>query len=82
MSWIDTFLSDGDPNKVMGANAADALAHTSRWRDLLVLQRRYRQSGLSIRTCATFLVLDAIRKAAYERGFRDGEDFPWPDEHP
>jgi hypothetical protein len=80
MSWIDTFLSDGDPHRVYGADAQEALTRMPRIRDLPYLWIGYRRAGLGLRDQLAFLVLDVIRSVAYRRGFRDGATFPWPSE--
>ncbi len=80
MSWIDIFLSDGDPQRVYGADAAEALSRMMSPRDLPGLWVGYRRAGLRRRTSAAFLALDVVRSVAYRRGFRDGQTFPWPED--
>lgn len=80
MSWIDIFLSDGDPHKVYGADARKALSRMLRLRDLPHLWVAYRKAGLSVKDQIAFLLLDLVRARAYRKGFRDGQTFPWPEE--
>lgn len=80
MSWIDIFLADGNPHRVYGADAKEALSRMLRLRDLPYLWAAYRRSGLSLLDQFLFLFLDLIRSRAYRKGFRDGEHFPWPEE--
>lgn len=80
MSWIDIFLADGDPHRVYGADAKEALSRMPRLRDLPYLWASYRRLGLPVRDQVAFVFLDAVRSYAYRRGFRDGEHFPWPEE--
>ena len=80
MSWIDTFLSDGDPHRVYGADAKDALSKLQRVRDLPWLWLAYRRAGLRHTDQAAFLVLDVVRSVAYRKGFNDGASFPWTEE--
>ncbi len=80
MSWIDTFLSDGDPNRVYGADAREALTRMLGVRDLPYLWVGYRRAGLGLTDQLGFLALDVVRAVAYRRGFRDGASFPWPEE--
>lgn len=80
MSWIDIFLSDGDPHRVYGANAKDAISRMPRIRDLPWMWLAYRRAGLPIRERFVFLALDIVRNMSYRRGFSDGADFPWPEE--
>jgi hypothetical protein len=80
MSWIDIFLADGDPQKVYGADAKEALAKMQRLKDLPFLWGSYRRLGLPMRDQLTFLGLDIIRSLSYRRGFCDGKRFPWPEE--
>jgi hypothetical protein len=82
MSWIDIFLSDGDPHKVYGAGAREALSRMPRLRDLPYLWIAYWKAGLSLSDQIAFLLLDLVRARAYRKGFRDGERFPWPEEQP
>jgi hypothetical protein len=78
MSWIDIFLSDGDPARVFGAGAREALTHMTPLGSLPRLWRAYRRAGLPLRDRVAFLVLDVVRYVAYRRGFADGARFPWP----
>lgn len=80
MSWIDTFLSNGDPHRVYGADAREALSRMMRLSELPYLWIAYRRAGLSIVDQLGFLALDVIRSVAYRRGFKDGATFPWPEE--
>lgn len=80
MSWIDIFLSDGDPHRVYGANAREALSRMLRLRELPYIWAAYRRAGLPVRDQLGFLLLDVVRSIAYRRGFRDGATFPWPEE--
>ncbi len=80
MSWIDIFLSDGDPRRVYGADAREALTRMPRARDLPYVWVAYRRAGLRFSDQIAFLVLDVVRAIAYRRGFRDGATFPWPEE--
>lgn len=80
MSWIDTFLSDGRPATVYGADAQEALTRMLRVRDLPYMWVAYRRAGLGLRDQLAFLLLDVVRTVAYRRGFRDGATFPWPEE--
>ena len=80
MSWIDIFLADGDPHRVYGANARQALSKMLRLRDLPFMWAGYRRAKLPLRDQVGFLFLDVLRGIAYRRGFRDGETFPWPEE--
>jgi hypothetical protein len=80
MSWIDIFLSDGDPHRVHGADAKEALSKMMRMRDLPSMWLAYRKMGLRRRDQASFLVLDLLRSYAYRKGFQDGEHFPWPED--
>ena len=80
MSWIDTFLSNGDPRRVYGADTREALTRLPRVRDLPYAWLAYRRAGVRLRDQLAFLVLDAVRAVAYRRGFRDGATFPWPEE--
>jgi hypothetical protein len=80
MSWIDIFLSDGDPHRVYGADAEEALSRMMKLRELPYLWSGYRKAGLSWLDQLGFLVLDIVRSVAYRKGFRDGADFPWPEE--
>ena len=82
MSWIDTFLSDGDPHRVYGADAGEALSRMLRFRDLPYLWITYWRAGLGVPDQVAFLVLDVIRSIAYRRGFKDGTTFPWPEDTP
>lgn len=80
MSWIDIFLADGDPHRVYGADAKEALSRMLRLRDLPYLWASYWRRGLSFSDQVAFLALDVVRSIAYRKGFRDGENFPWPEE--
>jgi hypothetical protein len=80
MSWIDIFLSDGDPHRVYGADAKEALTHMLRLGELPLLWASYRRAGLRPRDQAVFLVLDVVRSVAYRKGFRDGATFRWPED--
>lgn len=80
MSWIDTYLSDGDPRKVYGADAEEALSRMMRLRDLPYLWIAYRRAGLGLSDQLAYLLLDVVRGAAYRKGFIDGAAFPWPEE--
>jgi hypothetical protein len=80
MSWIDIFLSDGDPHRVYGADARQALSRMMRLRELPALWIAYGRAGLPLPDRLAFLALDVVRGIAYRRGFRDGADFPWPEE--
>ncbi len=80
MSWIDIFLADGDPHRVYGADAKQALSKMLRLRELPYLWASYRRLGVSPRDQAAFLCLDVVRSIAYRRGFTDGAAFPWPEE--
>lgn len=80
MSWIDIFLSDGDPHRVYGADAEEALSRMMRLSDLPYLWMTYRRAGLAARDRLLFLALDVIRSVAYRRGFQAGATFPWPEE--
>ena len=80
MSWIDIFLADGDPHRVYGADAKEALSRMLRLRELPWLWAAYRRAGLPPRDQVAFLLLDAVRSLAYRKGFRDGATFPWPEE--
>lgn len=72
MSWIDIYLSDGDPRSVLGSDAKEALSRVPRLRDLPYAYLGYRKAGLPIRVRFAFLAMDVIRNLAYRRGFRDG----------
>lgn len=72
MSWIDIYLADGDPRRIDGATAREALSKMLRWWDVPLLVRRYRRERLPLTDVVAFLVLDAIRGVAYRRGFRAG----------
>ena len=80
MSWIDIFLSDGDPHRVYGADAREALSHMMPLSQLPGLWRAYGRAGVSLRDRLCFLGLDVVRGFAYRRGFRDGASFPWPED--
>lgn len=80
MSWIDIFLADGDPHKVYGADAKTALAHMMRLSDLPRLAVAYFRSNLQWYLIPLFLFLDIFRGIFYRKGFKDGENFPWPKE--
>lgn len=80
MSWIDIFLSDGDPHKVYGADAKEALSKMLRLRDLPYLWAAYRRAGLGLVDQVAFLGLDVVRSVAYRRGFAEGEHFQWPED--
>jgi hypothetical protein len=80
MSWIDIFLADGDPHKVYGADAKTALAHMMKFSDLPRLTVAYFKSKLPWHLIPIFLFLDFFRAKYYRKGFKDGEDFPWPKE--
>lgn len=69
MSWIDIYLSDGNPNSILGADAQTALTRMLKWRDLPYRWLVYRKSGLSIKDSITFLILDVLRNHAYKKGF-------------
>lgn len=72
MSWIDIYLSDGDPRSVLGADTREALSRVPRLRDLPYAYLAYRKAGLPFLTRLAFLALDIVRNLAYRRGFRDG----------
>lgn len=72
MSWIDIYLSDGDPSTVMNASARDALSRMPRLRDLPYAYLAYRRAGLPLRTRLCFLLFDVVRNFAYRAGFRAG----------
>lgn len=72
MSWIDIYLSNGNPSAVMGATARDALSRMPRLRDLPYAYLAYRRAGLSRSTCACFLLFDVVRNLSYRAGFRAG----------
>ena len=80
MSWIDIFLADGDPHRVYGADAKEALSRMPRFRDLPYLWAGYRRMGLPLRDQVAFVALDVVRNCAYRKGFRDGATFPWPED--
>ena len=80
MSWIDIFLADGDPDKIFGATAQQALSTTFKWKDIITLQFRYMRAGFAFKTRLVFLILDILRKISYAKGFKDGKNFPWPEE--
>jgi hypothetical protein len=80
MSWIDIFLSDGDPRAVYGADACDALSRMQRVRDVPFFWVAYARAGVPLGDRLIFLILDVVRAVAYRRGFRDGATFPWPEE--
>ena len=80
LSWIDIYLSDGDPHRVYGSDAEKALSHMMKLRDLPYLWLSYRKAGIPLREQVVFLGLDVIRSIAYRKGFQDGADFPWPEE--
>lgn len=82
MSWIDIFLSDGDPHRVYGADAEEALSKMLRLRDLPWLWAAYRRAGVPVQDQILFLGLDVVRAVAYRKGFKDGATFPWPEEPP
>ena len=72
MSWIDIYLSDGDPRSVLGADTREALSRVPRLRDLPYAYLAYRKAKLPLHTRLAFLALDVVRNIAYRRGFRDG----------
>jgi hypothetical protein len=72
MSWIDIYLSDGDPRSILGADTREALSRLPRIRDLPYAYLAYRKAGLPIHTRLMFLVFDVVRNVAYRRGFHDG----------
>ena len=72
MSWIDIYLSDGDPRSVLGADTREALSQAPRLRDLPYAYLAYRKARLPFRNRLAFLALDVARNLAYRRGFRDG----------
>ena len=78
MSWIDIFLADGDPHKVYGSDAKTALSHMMRAGDLPRLIKAYWLSNVPVTLIPIFLFLDLCRAVSYRRGFKNGEDFPWP----
>ena len=80
MSWIDIFLADGDPHRVYGATAKEALARMLRLRDLPYLWATYRRLGVSSRDQVAFVALDVVRSVAYRKGFRDGAVCGAPEE--
>ena len=71
MSWIDIYLSDGDPSTVYGADAEKAITSMLRLRDLPYIMIGYRYSGLSRFDSLAFTFLDLIRHFAYRKGFED-----------
>jgi hypothetical protein len=73
MSWIDIYLSDGDPRSVVGADTREALSRVPRLRDLTYAYLAYRKARLPLHTRLAFLAFDVVRNVAYRRGFRDGE---------
>ena len=66
MSWIDIFLSEGDPHRVYGADAETALSHFTRVRDLPRLWLAYRRAGLPLMDQLAFLVLDLVRSERFQ----------------
>lgn len=82
LSWIDIFLSDGDPRRVYGANAEEALSKMPRLRDLPWTLVAYRRAGVPLRDRLLFAGLDVVRAVAYRRGFHAGASFPWPEDPP
>ena len=80
MSWIDIFLSDGDPHRVYGADAQQALSHMLPLSQLPRFWRAYGRAGVRLRDRVLFIGLDVVRGLAYRRGFRDGATFPWPED--
>jgi hypothetical protein len=79
MSWIDTFLSDGDPHRVLGADARKALSRVARARDLVPLWIGYWKTGLPLGVILLFACLDLVRRHFYAKGFRAGGTYPWGD---
>lgn len=75
MSWIDIYLSDGEPDKVYGADAQQALTSMLRMRDLPYLWIRYRKAGVKITDTFLFIIFDIIRTIAYRRGFESGYEY-------
>lgn len=75
MSWIDIYLSDGEPDKVYGADAEQALTSMLRIRDLPYLWIAYRRGGVKIIDTFIFIIFDIIRTIAYRRGFEAGYDY-------
>ena len=69
MSWIDIYLSDGNPEGVFNADAQKALTYMGRWRDIPYHWLVYRKSDLKLAEILAFLILDIVRHRAYRRGF-------------
>ena len=78
MSWIDTFLSNGDPNSVLGADARRALTRVFRFRDMVSLWVDYGRR-FPVGQALMFACLDLIRRQSYAKGFRAGATYPWGD---
>ncbi len=73
MSWIDIYLSDGDPGTVYGADVEKALRSILKMHDLPYVLLSYRKAGLRIHESLFFVFLDILRNFAYREGFIDGE---------
>ncbi len=80
MSWIDIFLSDGDPHRVYGADARQALSHMMPLAQLPRLWVAYGRARVPLGDRLRFIGLDLVRGLAYRRGFRAGASFPWPED--
>jgi hypothetical protein len=73
MSWIDIYLSDGNPRSVYGADVERALTSMMRLRDVPFIAIGYARAGLRLRDAFAFTLLDVVRNLAYRRGFSSGE---------
>ncbi|MCK5290918.1 MAG: hypothetical protein KAR39_02750 [Thermoplasmata archaeon] len=73
MSWIDIYLSDGDPSAIYGADVEKALKSILKIQDLPYVLLSYRKAGLRIHEAFIFLFLDILRNLAYREGFIDGK---------